>query len=442
MQGYKAKAIVLCGVLIWAVPARAGQPSKGVVYAKDKAYVELGGGRGLQRLELDPVLRSLEVRLAELKVNLENARSKFGPAHRTVESLRSVIEAVERQTASRREDLLRYLAACQYAGALAVGADDVVAQFWTEVGGLRAPGGKKVKAAYLGVAVSPITGVLRRHLDLPDGVGLLADHVDPDSPASTAGIEQHDVLHKLNDQILINYHQLAVLVRTFKPGEEVKLALIRKGKRETATAKLVEKEMPELPPAPPWRPRGLNELLIHPQFRPHMIPQPLVKPWYRTPGGTVVVPMGGYSITISHTDGGIRIRVKDKDGKVIFDGPAGSGEAGPEAPKDIPGEMPPFQGKAKATYWLSTRPPEGWSYSDGEHTLTVSARKGQRHLLARDASGKVVFEGPVQTPQQRQAVPKDIRRKLEKMEGFFKDKHEVSTRPSIPVPAKPREGSI
>src|SRR5205085_591288 len=44
----------------------------------------------------------------------------------------------------------------------------------------------------------------------------------------------------------------AVLVRTFKPGDEVKLSLIRAGKPQTVSAKLVEKELPVLDDGSPW----------------------------------------------------------------------------------------------------------------------------------------------------------------------------------------------
>src|SRR4051812_14577750 len=72
------------------------------------------------------------------------------------------------------------------------------------------------KGAWLGVNTSPPPHVLRQQLQLPRGVGLVVDMVAPDSPAQAAGVKQYDVLHKLNDQILINQQQLAVLVRTFK----------------------------------------------------------------------------------------------------------------------------------------------------------------------------------------------------------------------------------
>ena len=105
---------------------------------------------------------------------------------------------------------------------------------------------KKVKAAYLGVSASRLTPAMRSQLSLPAGVGLAVETVDKDSPGAVAGLKQYDVLHKLNDQILVNLDQLSTLVRTFKPGDEVTLTVIRQAKPTVLKAKLVEKEVDDL----------------------------------------------------------------------------------------------------------------------------------------------------------------------------------------------------
>jgi S1-C subfamily serine protease len=85
---------------------------------------------------------------------------------------------------------------------------------------------------------------LRAQLKLPDGVGLAVKHVE--GPAKDAGVQQHDVLYKLNDQLLINTAQLVVLVRTFKPGDKVELTVIRQAQPVQLSATLVEKEVETL----------------------------------------------------------------------------------------------------------------------------------------------------------------------------------------------------
>lgn len=108
------------------------------------------------------------------------------------------------------------------------------------------------KAAYLGVAASQATPVLQKHLKLPDGTGLVVDFIEPGSPAETAGLQVYDVLVRLDGQLLINPQQLAVLVRTFDPGAEVKLRLIREGEPSELGVRLVEREVKRLEDVEFW----------------------------------------------------------------------------------------------------------------------------------------------------------------------------------------------
>jgi hypothetical protein len=108
------------------------------------------------------------------------------------------------------------------------------------------PAQRMVKAAYLGLSTSPPPAALRHQLRLPDGTALVVDFVQPNSPAQKAGIRQYDLLLKLNDQLLINAEQLAVLVRTFKPGDEIHLTLLREGERQSPSLTLAERELPPL----------------------------------------------------------------------------------------------------------------------------------------------------------------------------------------------------
>ena len=81
----------------------------------------------------------------------------------------------------------------------------------------------------LGVHVSQVSQALRKQLKLPEGIGLLVEHVVDGSAAATAGLQRYDVLHKLGDQLLINPGQLTVLVRMYEPESKVTLSVIRDG---------------------------------------------------------------------------------------------------------------------------------------------------------------------------------------------------------------------
>ena len=111
-------------------------------------------------------------------------------------------------------------------------------------------------APFLGLSTAPTPPALRQHLGLPDGIGLVVHSVEGGSAAEAAGVQKNDIVHKLNDQLLVNGEQLAVLVRTFKPGEEVRLSLYRGGKSLEVTARLGERKMPPLSQTPGIAPPG------------------------------------------------------------------------------------------------------------------------------------------------------------------------------------------
>ena len=60
--------------------------------------------------------------------------------------------------------------------------------------------------------------------------------------------------------------------------------------------------------------------------------------------------------------------------------------------------------------------------TDGE--IEVTMRDGQRSLTAKNAAGETVFTGPIDTPEQRAAVPEPFRKKLNAIEAQQRDFNE------------------
>jgi len=215
---------------------------------------------------------------------------------------------------------------------------------------------KLVKAPYLGIATSPAPKSLRHQVDLPDGVGLVVDTVASDSPAAEAGLKQHDLLHKLNDQILVNPQQLAVLVRTFKPGDTVRITAVRAGKPVELSAKLTEKELPPL-----------DELRIG--MDPRML-----------------------------------------EDRFIFVNPG----AGPQAAPPGRPQVGPFDAHGAGIPGLVA---ENFtvSWDDGHVSMAIKSINGKRTLVARDKAGKVLYDGAIDTEEQQQALPPEVRDRLKKV---------------------------
>ncbi len=117
------------------------------------------------------------------------------------------------------------------------------------------------KVAYLGVLTGPVSPELRAQFGLAEGFGLQVVEVMPDSPASQAGLKEHDLLMSFDDQKLVNTDQLQALVRSRKKDETVTVSLISGGQQKQLTLKIGERVTqvtPErsrggfMPMMPPW----------------------------------------------------------------------------------------------------------------------------------------------------------------------------------------------
>lgn len=226
----------------------------------------------------------------------------------------------------------------------------------------RAPA-KMEKAAFLGVGVTNPQPALTQQLNLANGVGLVVDFCEPDSPAAKAGLQQHDVIHKLNDQLLINVQQLATLVRTFKPGEEVTLSIFRKGQPQTLRATLVERELPAL--------ATLEQAL---QFNGLSTPQAVRIEndiFQGLPEGTFVPAKRG----------AIELRsLRDmKPPRIIRVSPGGNSRI---------------------------------VRDDGTHSVHITVAEGKKTLVVTDNEGKKLFDGPFNTDDERSKLPAELRDKV------------------------------
>ena len=103
--------------------------------------------------------------------------------------------------------------------------------------------GPKVPVTFLGVETSSVPRVVSEQLGLPKGFGLVVDYVVPDGPAAAAGVQQNDIIKMFNDQILMEPDQLSKLVRSYQEGTNVTLTILRKNAETKVTVKLGKKEV-------------------------------------------------------------------------------------------------------------------------------------------------------------------------------------------------------
>ncbi|MGA2500916.1 MAG: PDZ domain-containing protein [Tepidisphaeraceae bacterium] len=286
---------------------------------------------------------------------------------------------------------------------------------------------KLEKAMWLGVACSTLPPDARKKLDLPRGMGLRVVHVEPDSPAQHAGVAVQDVLLRINDQQLFNEAQLRALIRTFKVDDEVKLNIVRGDEPMSITAKLAEREMAVLDDMLMPMGGGMLEL---PGF----------------PGVSGAIAIGGAGANVENMtridadgvqvqityDGKVRhLKATGSDGKLLFDGPINTEEQRKAVPPDLlkrVGELPgqiavldvnvaPIPGMpGDRLVFLNGMGEQKIDWADGDVDLTLTIKRNGKdvttHLLVKDDTGKKLFDGPVDTREQRGEVPVNLQDKL------------------------------
>lgn len=249
--------------------------------------------------------------------------------------------------------------------------------------------GEKENVTYLGVETAPVPRALAAHLGLAPDMGLTVVAVAENSPASGV-LQQHDVLKKFEDQLLVDSRQLSVLIRARKAGDEIKLTIVRGGREMTVNAKLGEREI-----STAWGGRSFD-LGDNQAFR-----------FFDGEGGLTLERLRELP-GIARDEVNEVIRRIGRERGNWFSGPGvhvfrrpGAGEHGQTTIFNL------SQGN--------------FSFSDDKGSVEVNASDGKRQLTVKDAAGKVLFEGPINTDEDRQKLPAEIKERLDQIGRIYID---------------------
>jgi hypothetical protein len=237
---------------------------------------------------------------------------------------------------------------------------------------------------FLGVETSPVSATLVAQLSLAEGSGLVVNQVMPKSPAAGV-LKPHDILLKLDDQILIEQRQLAVLIRNHKDGDEVTLTFLRAGKQATAKVKLAKHDAPKV-----------TMMFSH-------------------------ATSGGLPETLSGGGGSFELQVSppsawrndEEVNRVLSMIDAGGGLK--------PHRMEVLRGSGAGDRSVSVTVNTGNSRiisEDESGSLELTINQGKKELVAKNAKGEQLFAGPVNTPEERKALSAEVRARLEKIEDM------------------------
>ena len=251
----------------------------------------------------------------------------------------------------------------------------------------------KVPVTYLGIETSQVPTVVSEQLGMAKGLGLVVDYVEANSPAATAGVQQNDILKMLNDQILIEPSQLRKLLQTFPEGTEVTLTVLRKGQEQKLTAKLAKKEVPQ---RHNLFPGGNHD-------------------WHWDFDET-----GDLGDQMQDLKEQLKEQLGDARRGVIREAVTQAHDAARRARDDArraAEELRIFfeeNGAMKAS-----RIDLGQAqivFSDGGGELKLQNVDGKKLLTAKDPQGKLLFSGPVETKEDLDKMPPEVRERYDKLQ--------------------------
>jgi len=101
--------------------------------------------------------------------------------------------------------------------------------------------GERIHRGYLGVQIQPMSDDIAQSLKLPKDRGEIVAHIEPGQPAARAGVQQGDVIVKINGQDVTPDNTLSFIVAGLPVGSKVTIDVIRNGKPVTLTAMLAER---------------------------------------------------------------------------------------------------------------------------------------------------------------------------------------------------------
>jgi len=250
----------------------------------------------------------------------------------------------------------------------------------------------KVPMTFLGVETSQVPNVVSEQLGLTKGLGLVVDYVVPNSPAASAGVQQNDILKMLNDQILMEPTQLRKLLQTFSEGTEVTLTILRKGQEQKISVKLAKKEMPQ---RHSMMPGGNHDM--HWDFDE----------------------TGDLGDQMQELKEQLKEQLGDTQRGIIRGAVIQAHEAARRARADARRAAREIRILSTDNGTLkATKIDLGQAqivFRDGKGEMKLENVNGKKLLTVKDSQGKLLFSGPVESKEDLDKVPADVRERYERL---------------------------
>lgn len=240
------------------------------------------------------------------------------------------------------------------------------------------------EVAYAGLNVGP--RVEAANATVPAGVGIQVGFIDPKGP-SVGKVEEGDILTRLDDQMLFNADQFRALVRTRKPGDKVKLTLVRGAEPQVVEITLGVRPEEKGRPSSRKGPRDDDPNNGLPSVNGGVIPPEILK------------------------------QLQDLQAGVIPQPPQGSRIPSVDELRAQSGTSSSSSRSFSFSFGNGAKSSSSSMASDGEGTVSLEEKDGKKHAVVKDRDGKTLFDGDVTDKDAIEKLPADVRRRLKLVEG-------------------------
>ena len=305
--------------------------------------------------------------------------------------------------------------------------------------GNAATGAEAKQVPFIGVVTSPLGEQVRAQTTLSEDIGLSVDVVSPDSPAAKAGLKAHDILAKYDDQLLCAAVQLSALVKRTGSGNKATLTVLRAGKElpievtvgEHAAQATFKVEGVNIAMGLPGQPGGPRVVAGQP-LAPEVIK--LLEELELKGGSLNNVPVYGF---VPRAPGG--------DAPVLLPQlPAPN--ASPLQPQadqfqrdqnQFQSNQNQFQRNQRIVLVNPNVQSQSQSVSivaNDDGRVELRETNGKRTVTILDKAGAQQYTGPLDTREDREKIPAELRRRVEQAEASAGPKAMISPlTPPVPI---------
>jgi hypothetical protein len=239
-------------------------------------------------------------------------------------------------------------------------------------------------SAFLGVVSEPVPEAFTSHLGIDKAI--VVKGLMPDGPAAKAGIAANDIITHIGEQAIQSPDELSRNVASHRPGEKIRVAIIRKGKSQDLDVTLGQRPNDFADATPESRDAKPDLNAIPNELRER------VREILGENFGEREMNFGQQlqGVMPEMNDAMKQLRQHMENAMQNLDPPKITRERG-------------IQLQQGATFRLS----------DEKGCVEIQTNNGSKEVTVRDANQKIAWSGPWDTAQDKAAAPEDVRQRIE-----------------------------